>query len=43
MWVNWSITIINATHVCVIEFHEYIVNDLSFVYRENFQRNKKLQ
>ena len=29
--------------VCVIEFHEYIVNDLSFVYRENFQRNKKLQ
>ena len=22
--------------VCVIEFHEHIVNDLSFVYRENW-------
>ena len=35
----------NKCYACVyvIEFHEYIVNDLSFVYRENFQRNKKLQ
>ena len=29
--------------VCVIEFQEYIVNDLSFVYRENCQMDKKLQ
>ena len=29
--------------VCVIKFLKYIVNDLSFVYRENFQTNKKLQ
>ena len=37
MWVNWSITTINVMRVCVcvIEFHEHIVNDLSFVYREN--------
>ena len=28
--------------VCVIKFHEYIVNDLSFVSRENCQMDKKI-